>query len=527
MPPDNQKETQTAYRTLFWCLLIGFTILRLFLINKFGLGVDESHYLLYSRKLAWGYFDHPPMVAFLAALTTLPGDSVFFVRLGPVICTAFSLILLRYLAIALYRDERMAFWAALTLHLMPYQQVLMVGLLPDATLNLFWCGTLLSVWHAIKTGRWSLWILTGLLFGGALLSKYHAVLLALCLLGYFITSSEHRYWLGKIQPWAAVMISLAVFVPNIIWNARHEWISYAYQLGQGSGEGLSWGDFLAAIGGQLAAWSPLIFGLLIAAGVVLARQKKMSGSDRFVIWTSIPIFALFCLAGLTTKILPHWTTAGWWTGSIAVVAVVLKKIASPNPSARRWRRWTAAAAVTGFFMSALLYLALFLPVAETAYNKARDFSIKLNQKFPAVKTLKPFEPRNDISNELFGWPEIAKKVEAIRSRMPRPEKTFVFSHRFFMASQIGVYLQPDTVAASLHRKFDQYHLWFAAPKHTGWDALLVVDRRRHIKRAQRYRPLFDKMDPQPASIQILRNGRLAQDLMVYTYYGFRGRFEAY
>jgi hypothetical protein len=524
MQPNNQKVSQATYRTLFWCLLIGFTIVRLFLVNKFGLGVDESHYLLYSRKLAWGYFDHPPMVAFLAALTTLLGDSVFFVRLGPIICTALSLILLRYLALALYRDERVAFWSALLLHLMPYQQVLMVGLLPDATLNLFWCGTLLAVWQAMKTGRWSLWILTGLLFGGALLSKYHAVLLALCLLGYLITSSDHRYWLAKIQPWAAVMIGLVVFVPNIIWNARHDWISYSYQLGQGSGDGLSLGDFFTAVGGQFAAWSPLIFGLLIAAGIVIARQKKLSSSDRFVIWTGIPIFVFFCLAGLTTKILPHWTTVGWWTGSIAVVTVVLQKVSPQSPSARRWRRWTIASAATGFLLSALLYLALFVPVTQPAYSWAREVSVKLNRQFPAVEPLKPFEPRNDISNDLFGWPEIAARVEAIRAGMPHPEKTFVFSHRFFKASQIGVYLHPDTVVTSLHRKFDQYHLWFAAPEHTGWDALFVVDHQRHLKRAERYQPLFEKMDPRFEPIQILRHGQPAQNIAVYKYYGFKGKF---
>jgi hypothetical protein len=465
------------------------------------------------------------MVAFQAALMTMLGDGVFFVRLGPVICTALSLVLLRYLALVLYRDEGIAFWAALMLHMMPYQQVLMVGLLPDATLNLFWCGTLLAMWQAMKTGRWSLWILTGLLFGGALLSKYHAVLLALCLMGYLISSSEHRYWLGKIQPWLAVMIGLVVFSPNIVWNARHEWISYTYQLGQGSGDGLSLGDFLAALGGQLGAWSPFIFGLLIAAGIVLTRQKTLNSSDRFVIWTSIPIFVFFCLAGLTTKILPHWTSAGWWTGSIAVATVVLKKVSVPGPAAGRWNRWAVAAGLTGFLMSALFYLVLFLAVTEPAYNWAREVSLTLNRKFPVVKGLRPFEPGNDISNDLFGWPEIADRVEAIRDRMPDPKQTFVFSHRFFKASQIGVYLHPDTVVTSLHYKFDQYRLWFAAPEHTGWDALFVVNHRRHLKRARRYLPLFEKMDPQPEAIQIRRHGRLAQNLMIYKYYGFKGRFE--
>ena len=129
MQASPQKNSQPTYRSLFWLLLVAVTIFRLSLANRFGLGVDESHYLLYARHLAWGYFDHPPMVAFLAALTTLFGDSVFWVRLGPIICSTVSLIILRYLALELYRDERIALWAVILLQLMPYPHLLMVGLL--------------------------------------------------------------------------------------------------------------------------------------------------------------------------------------------------------------------------------------------------------------------------------------------------------------------------------------------------------------------------------------------------------------
>jgi len=165
METVNHKISQQTCRTLFWSLLTLLTLFRLFFADKFGLGVDESHYLLYSRHLAWGYFDHPPMVAFLAALTTLFDDSVFWVRLGPIICSTISLIILRYLALELYQDERVALGSAVLLQLMPYQHLLMVGLLPDATLNIFWCGTLLAVWRAMNSGKWSTWILTGMLLG--------------------------------------------------------------------------------------------------------------------------------------------------------------------------------------------------------------------------------------------------------------------------------------------------------------------------------------------------------------------------
>jgi 4-amino-4-deoxy-L-arabinose transferase-like glycosyltransferase len=525
MHSNTNNNLQATYRTLFWLLLTVVTAIRLLLAGKFGLGVDESHYLIYSRHLAWGYFDHPPMVAFLAALTSRLGDSVFLVRLGPIICSVISLVLLRYLALALYRDERVGFWATVLLHLMPYQHLLLVGLLPDATLNIFWCATLLALWHAMKSEKWPLWILTGLLFGGALLSKYHAVLLVLCLLGYFITSTQHRFWLKRAQPYVAALIGLIVFVPNILWNARHGWISYSYQLGQGSGDGLDPGKLLTAIGGQLAAWSPIIFGLLIAVFIAIIRQPKISAADRFAVWTSIPIFVFFCLTGLTSRILPHWTSVGWWTGSLAAMAVIVQKTPGQTPAARRWRRWSAAAAVTGFGMTCLLYVVLFLPVVRPVYNWARDVSLSLNQTFPAVKPLDPFETGFDISNELFGWPEIARQVETIRAQMPRPATTFVFGHRFYSTSQLSVYLQPSTVATVLHHSYNQYRLWFAAGEHVGWDALFIVDQKRHQKRAARYRPLFRDMDPQPIEIRIFRNGRLAQEIEVYRYFGFKGKYE--
>ena len=45
------------------------------------------------------------MVALLAKLTTLFSNDIFFIRLGPVLCSTGSIVLLRYLALALYRDE--------------------------------------------------------------------------------------------------------------------------------------------------------------------------------------------------------------------------------------------------------------------------------------------------------------------------------------------------------------------------------------------------------------------------------------
>jgi len=116
-------------------------------------------------------------------------------------------------------------------------------------------------------------------------------------------------------------------------------------------------------------------------------------------------------------------------------------------------------------------------------------------------------------------------METLRAQMPHPATTFVFGHRFHSTSQLAVYLEPTTIATTLYHRYNQYRLWFAAEEHVGWDALLVVDHKRHQQRAERYRPLFSKMDPQPIEIRILRNGRLAQKLEVYKFFGFKGKYE--
>lgn len=62
--------SQSASRRWFWGILLTVAIVRLLLGAQAGLGVDESHYVVFSRHLAWGYVDHPPMVAFLGAVTS-------------------------------------------------------------------------------------------------------------------------------------------------------------------------------------------------------------------------------------------------------------------------------------------------------------------------------------------------------------------------------------------------------------------------------------------------------------------------
>ncbi|MBN2301208.1 MAG: glycosyltransferase family 39 protein [Lentisphaerae bacterium] len=513
------------YRRYFWILLAGVAIVRLVIAGSFGLSTDESHYALYSRHLAWGYFDHPPMVAFLAAFTTIFGDSALLFRLGPIVCWTLAVIVLRQLVVALYDDERLVFSVLLMMLVMPIQHLLSIALLPDATLNLFWCGTLFALYRATQEGRWIWWLLGGVLFGGAMLSKYHGVLLPMCVLSYLLASRSQRHWLKTTKPYVAGLLGLLVFAPNIIWNMQHDWISYAFQLKHGGGKGgFSLAKLCEGFGGQMLAASPILFIMLIIAYAKLILEGMSRESDKFVFWTSLPVFVFFCLIGSFGKILPHWPAVGWWTASIMLVSVVNRAKDEGGASGLRWRSWYIAGLVFSCVMVCAIYVAVSYPVVGILHEKARHMSVMLNNRWRCSPVISPFKSKYDVTNDLHGWKEAADRIEKIRSTMPRPDQTFIFCHRFFTTSQIALYLEPGVRATSLNRNAGQYGIWFNTEKHEGWDALFVDDN-HYFQGSDRYMPLFESVDPVPELVAIRRQNCLAHSLHVYKYYGFKGRGE--
>ena len=74
------------YYKLFWLLTSITTFLRLLVIGKLGLTVDEAHYWVYSKFLDLSYYDHPPMIGYIIKLfTDIFGINEFAVRLPSVI----------------------------------------------------------------------------------------------------------------------------------------------------------------------------------------------------------------------------------------------------------------------------------------------------------------------------------------------------------------------------------------------------------------------------------------------------------
>ncbi len=214
-----KAESKVSYARPFLVFLAAVTLLRGWFAAVVELSPDEAYYWTWSTSLAWGYYDHGPLVAWLIRLgTALFGDSELGVRLGSLLCSCLTSWMVFVLARALTSNERHSFWIAVLMSLSPLFSVGAVVHTPDAALVAAWS---LAAWfglYAFRTDKLWTWIGMGACVGLAVLSKMTG-LLFFAGMGLFLVSCKA----GRARlrsPGAAVAFGTAacVALPSLIWN---------------------------------------------------------------------------------------------------------------------------------------------------------------------------------------------------------------------------------------------------------------------------------------------------------------------
>lgn len=298
-------------RRLVAAVILAFSALRLAMACGLSVGNDEAYYAQLAAHPDWSYFDHPPMLAIVANLGMRLGGqgSAVSLRVGFVALFALSTWVMFRFASRLYGQKAGAI-AAIVLNATAYYGLAVGTLaLPDGPLLFFSLLTIDRLLVAIDGPRkLAPWGLVGLAWGGAMLSKYSAVFLAVGAFGFLVTDREHRIWLMKPGPYLAFAIGLMVFSPVIVWNAAHGWISFAFQGERALGASLRPMSLLGSIAGQVAYLFPWIWAFLMMALVRAFRRREVT--DRFLLWQALPPLAAFLMVALRRDVLPHWSLIG-------------------------------------------------------------------------------------------------------------------------------------------------------------------------------------------------------------------------
>jgi len=258
---------------------------------------DEPYYWLWSRHLAWGYYDHPPAVAVLIrAGTALFGDTEFGVRfVGLALSVPTTLCVWRTGSLLLGGTENGA-RAALFFNLTLQATIQTFTATPDAAALACSAAFIWALAELTNSGNGRWWLVTGLFAGLGLLAKYTVLCVGAGAVFWLVLTKDGRAWLKTPWPWLGGTIAGLLFAPNLIWNAANGWGTVAFQFGRIVTSDQHWWYLPELVVEQSIFASPLIADLAVR-GLWRTTQSK-DGKHLLIaslLWPSIIFFTIHAL----------------------------------------------------------------------------------------------------------------------------------------------------------------------------------------------------------------------------------------
>ncbi len=497
---DREREgARFTARHALWALIGVSTILRLVWASSVGAAFDEPYYIQYIQHPAICYFDHPPMVAIVGALgVALTGDafSVFGLRVGFILLFAGSTWLMARLTSRFF-GLRIGFLAAVALNATGYFGMAVATIAqPDGPLLFFWLLTLDRLAVALDDpDRIVPWLGVGVAWGGAMLSKYHAVLLPVGALLHIIFWPQARRCLRKPGPYLAAAIGLILFSPVIAWNATHDWASFLFQSGRASGSHqLRLDQLAAALGTEALFFFPWLWIVLVALLVKLIRRgpRSWDRAESFLIWQAVPTLVLFHAIAAQTRIMPYWPLFGF----IALLPLQGRAWAEGLKTRPAFfRKWIPAAAIFPVFLAALL-------TAQARFGLLNDSQGRL---------LGLIAPKHDPSADLICWDQVASELE--RRGLLSDPKTFLFTDSWDRAAGLALAMRGKAPVACYHMEARSFSLWSRPEDFVGRDGIFI-ESVRAPGALSRYHQFFARYEP-IGTVQIVRRGVVLREVYLH------------
>ncbi len=416
MSPNEARLVRNTALTV-----LALVALRLFAAAWTPMTFDEAYYWMWSKHLAGGYYDHPPMVAVVIRLgTMLLGDTELGVRLVSILLALPMSWAVYRTAVILFGGQRVAVTSAILLNITLMAAVGTMIVTPDAPLLVASSFVLLSLAKVLETGRGAWWLAVGVAVGAALLSKYTAMFFGPAILIWLVAVPKLRRWLVSPWPYLGGIVALAIFAPVILWNAGHHWVSFIKQLGRARIEDFRPTFIAELIPTQVAFATPLVF-ILGAMGLyALFKRDGGASSARVLVnstfWT---IVAYFVWHSLHARVEANWFAPVY--PAFAIAAAVAANVTRWEPRQQRivdfCLRW---AAPTGVLMFALLIVQANTGVLSGYRRDATVRSVGV------------------------GWRELAGEIEAVRARVGA---TCVLAPDYGTTGWLAFYLPKGTCVA--------------------------------------------------------------------------------
>ena len=281
---------------------------------------DEAYYHMFAERLAWGYFDHPPVTALLV----WAGERLFGGELGvrfffTVLQPLYLWILWRLIrpADAGRRDAALfVVVSAATLMLQLYGFIAV----PDGPL-MFTTALFLLTFKWFSENRRRAWLWMGIAMALMAYSKYHGALVVL-----FALAANPRQLLRPAL-YSSGAVALLLLVPHLVWQYEHDWASFAYHL-SGRNSVFRPGYVVEFLANVLVVFNPFFVPLYVQAW---RKVKPQTPVGRALKLLPVAFIVFFMLSSLRGYVQPQWVIV-----SCFGLVCVLFAYARRHPRTRRY-----------------------------------------------------------------------------------------------------------------------------------------------------------------------------------------------
>jgi 4-amino-4-deoxy-L-arabinose transferase-like glycosyltransferase len=410
--PSDARSATSILLALALCVLLLHVVTN----GRYGFHRDELATLADARHLAWGYVVYPPVTPFLARLSlAMFGTSLRGARFFPALAQAMALVLAGLMARELGGRRPAQVVAALAATVAPMALASGALLQYVAFDYLWWVLIAYFLIRLLRTDdpRW--WLAVGASIGLGMMTKYTMIFLVAGVVAGLLLTDARRY-LRNPWIWAGVAVSLCIFVPNLIWQVRHDFISLEF-LQHIHERDIRLGFTRNFLSDQLLITANVVTIPLWVTGLFYYFWKPEGHRFRMIGWMAVVPFVLFLVAKGR-----GYYAAPLYPMLLAAGAVVEERwLTSVSPGkARAWM----VATVTVLLVSGVLIAAVALPIAPVR-TEWWKLAARVNR---------------DLREEV-GWPELVAEVARIRDSLPPDEigQVAILAGNFGEAGAIDLY----------------------------------------------------------------------------------------
>ena len=392
--PSPPEDSRGAVSVLI--IAAAVALLHLATNSQYGFHRDELQFLSDARHLDWGFVAYPPFTPLVERISlALFGVSVLWLRLFSVLAQAGALILTGMIARELGGGRLAQIAAALAVALSPLPLFEGTEFQYSSFDYLWWVLASYCIVRLLKSDdpRW--WVAISATVGIGLETKYTMAFFVIGILSGMVITPARRF-LGSRWFWTGSLLAMLIFLPNLIWQFRHDFISlhflqhiHARDVRQGRAKGFVPDQFLICANPFAAPLWLAGLGYLLFAGRV--RRYQM------LAWMYLVPLALFFFM----KARGYYLAAAYPMLFAAGGVIGERWLASLR---RLWSRAVSVAYFAGLAFGGAYIVAIIVPL------------------WPPGSASNPALKRNGDLREEIGWDQLVRTVAGIRDGLTPAER---------------------------------------------------------------------------------------------------------